>query len=293
MASRLTMLASGSSGNACLLQADGFGLLIDAGLGPRLLAQRLRAVGAAWDKIHAALLTHTHSDHWNERTLAQLFKLRIPLYCHPGHVRSLRECSPAFLELQAARLVRCFENGQRLRLTAGVHCRPLEVRHDSTPTFAFRFECQADLFSSAWSVGYASDLGTWDASVVAAFSDVDVLALEFNHDVPLQRASGRPPHLIARVLGDYGHLSNEQAAALLREIMRNSSPRRLQHLVQLHLSRDCNRPLLAARAAKSILDQLQSNARIHTASPEGTSPILCGQRSVAGKAAGCSVADAL
>ena len=51
---------------------------------------------------------------------------------------------------------------------------------------------------------------------------MDALALEFNHDVALQYASGRSPRLIQRVLGDRGHLSNEQAAALLGEVLRRS-----------------------------------------------------------------------
>jgi glyoxylase-like metal-dependent hydrolase (beta-lactamase superfamily II) len=59
---RFTVLASGSGGNASLLEADGFGLLLDAGLGPRQLAGRLAAVGASWQQVHAVLLTHTHSD---------------------------------------------------------------------------------------------------------------------------------------------------------------------------------------------------------------------------------------
>ena len=60
---RFAMLASGSSGIAGWLQVGSYGILIDAGLGPRLLAQRLSAVGASWRQISAVLLTHTHGDH--------------------------------------------------------------------------------------------------------------------------------------------------------------------------------------------------------------------------------------
>ena len=71
MSLRFTVLASGSSGNASLIEADGFGLLLDAGLGPRILGGRLRQIGLSWSHVHAALLTHTHSDHWSDRTFAQ------------------------------------------------------------------------------------------------------------------------------------------------------------------------------------------------------------------------------
>src|SRR5262245_15662592 len=77
---QFTVLASGSGGNASLIDADGFGVLLDVGLGPRQLAARLAAAGADWKHVHAVLLTHTHSDHWNETTLNHLLKLKIPLY---------------------------------------------------------------------------------------------------------------------------------------------------------------------------------------------------------------------
>src|SRR5947209_5318536 len=93
---QFTVLASGSGGNASLLEADGFGLLLDVGLGPRQLAGRLAAARASWAKVHAVLLTHTHSDHWNERTLAHLHRHGIPLYCHAGHHEGLRAYSEAF-----------------------------------------------------------------------------------------------------------------------------------------------------------------------------------------------------
>ncbi len=132
-----------------------------------------------------------------------------------------------------------------------MRCLPLELRHDGGPTFGFHFSGQADLFGPAWAVGYAADLGSWDGDLAAALSDVDLLALEFNHDVAMQRSSGRRPQLIARVLGDDGHLSNEQAAALFRATLGRSTQRRLRTLVQLHLSRECNRPHLAQRAGSS------------------------------------------
>ena len=101
--------------------------------------------------------------------------------------------------------------------------------------------------------GYATDLGTWQSSLAEALANVDILALEFNHDVAMEKSSGRDPQLIARVLGDAGHLSNEQAAALVREVLLRSQPNRMRHLVQLHMSRQCNRPTLARAVAERVL----------------------------------------
>ena len=85
MGLRFTVLASGSGGNASLVEAEGFGVLIDAGLGPRQLGARLASAGRSWSAVHAVLLTHTHSDHWKDRTLAHLQRRGVPFYCHPSH----------------------------------------------------------------------------------------------------------------------------------------------------------------------------------------------------------------
>jgi phosphoribosyl 1,2-cyclic phosphodiesterase len=264
---RFTVLASGSGGNASLLEAGGFGLLLDAGLGPRQLAARLTAAGQSWHAVHALLLTHTHSDHWHDRTFAHLHRRNLPLYCHRGHQIALEAYSSAFAALRSANLIRLFDE-EEFPLAPGLRCRPLPLRHDGGPTFGFRFEAAPDLFGSTCSLAYLADLGSWNADLASALIDVDALALEFNHDVTLEHASGRSARLIARVIGDEGHLSNEQAAGLLREVLRLSTPGRLKHVVQLHLSQDCNRPHLALAAARAILDAHKHAAEVQTASQD-------------------------
>lgn len=248
---RFTVLASGSSGNAAFIEFDGFGLLIDFGLGPRLLASRLRAVGSTHQQIDAVLLTHTHSDHWNERTATHLQQNKVPLFCHADHLRHLEAISPAIAELNKSRLVHCYEAETDLTLGPGLRVRALPVSHDADPTFGFRLEAPNET-GDATVLCYAADLGTWTDDLARAFADADLLALEFNHDVGLQHSSGRPRELIQRVLGNTGHLSNEQAADLVREVINLSEPGRLRHLVQLHLSRECNRPALAIRAVQAL-----------------------------------------
>jgi phosphoribosyl 1,2-cyclic phosphodiesterase len=261
---RFTVLASGSAGNASLVQGDNFGFLIDIGLGPKQMAERLGKIGQSWSAVRAVVLTHTHSDHWKDATLSFLLRRHIPLYCHTGHQAVLQRHGSAFTAMQDAGLMRSFEAGEELLLSQGMRCRPLPVRHDSGPTFGFRVEGPPDLFGRATAIAYAADLGCWDEELVDQMADVDLLALEFNHDVTLERASGRAAHLIRRVLGDEGHLSNDQAAELVKAVI-GRSPGRLRHLVQLHLSHDCNRQHLARKAARAALTEMASAARVHTA----------------------------
>lgn len=274
MATRFAVLASGSGGNATLVETNGFGVLIDVGLGPRDLARRLTAVGASWRHVHAVLLTHTHSDHWNDRTLAHLRRHGIPLICHPSHQAMLRDHGEAFAGLLADGLVRTYETGVEHELSPQLRCRPLPLPHDGGATFSFRLEARSDLFGEPTVIAYAADLGSATPELVPAFRDAAILALEFNHDIALECTSARSPRLIARVLGDHGHLSNDQAAGLLREIVQTAPPGCPSHVVQLHLSRDCNHPELARNAALAALADIASPPALHTASQDEPGPIL-------------------
>jgi phosphoribosyl 1,2-cyclic phosphodiesterase len=266
MPARFTVLASGSSGNATLLEVGGFGLLIDCGLGPRHLASRLIAVGASWDKVHAVILTHTHGDHWKDLTLAHLRSKRIPVYAHPAQLDFLATAAAAFHSLHSASLTRTYIADRSLELAPGLTCRPVRVSHDSDPTFAFRLDYHdRDGDGPAWAVGYASDLGCGSPELVEAFAGVDLLAIEYNHDERMERNSPRPAYLVQRVLGDSGHLSNRQAADLTRDIAVRSGPGFPHHLVQLHLSRDCNHPVLAESAGRNALADLNPSACVTTA----------------------------
>jgi L-ascorbate metabolism protein UlaG (beta-lactamase superfamily) len=274
MSLQFTVLASGSAGNATLLQVSGFSLLLDAGLGPRQLDSRLKHVGSSLAQIQAVLLTHTHSDHWRNTTLVHLARKGIPLFCHGDHQRELLGYASAFATLLENKLVRLFSADEVLLLGPGLRCRPIALRHDAGATFGFRFELDESPTCRRCSLAYAADLGTWDADLAQALADVDLLALEFNHDVDMQHASGRAPDLIARILGEEGHLSNAQAANLVQEILRRSPPGRLRHIVQLHLSRECNRPDLAAEAALSALMELGVSISLHTACQDAPLPTV-------------------
>jgi len=289
------MLASGSSGNAGWLQVGSHCLLIDAGLGPRRLAERLSAVGTHWRQVSAVLLTHTHGDHWKEKTFNHLLKHHIPLFCHSYHRDYLMTASFTFAKMEAKGLVHSYEAGQELPLGARLRCLPLALHHDDRATFGFRFdifpECHAfaagqdpnhlaetlqgrESMPPILSMAYLADLGCWDHELALALKEIDLLALEFNHDVTMERNSNRSEHLIERVLGDYGHLSNEQAAELLDTILQHSPPKRLQHLVQLHVSRECNRTMLAVQTARTVRARHDARFHIHTALQSQAGPSL-------------------
>ncbi len=105
-------------------------------------------------------------------------------------------------------------------------------------------------------------------------ADVDVLGVEFNHDVTLQRNSGRAPYLIARNLGDRGHLSNAQGAGLVSAVLGRSAPGSVRHVVLLHLSDQCNRPSLALKEARGAVRAAGRRVAVHAARQSEAYPNL-------------------
>ena len=266
MSGRITVLGSGSSGNATLIEAGQFGILVDCGFNQREIANRLQQIGRSWSNVRAVVLTHTHSDHWNKFALQHLRSLGIPLYLHPQHREYLKDCD-AFVPLQAAGLLREYLPAFPFEL-GPIRATAIRVCHDSEPTLAFRFDTED------WAYGHASDLGCIDEHLIDLFEGIDALGLEFNHDVPMQRRSKRPRFLVERVLSDDGHLSNEQAAALLG----TGEFCNLQAVIQLHLSRECNTPELAKRAGLQVLERVSPRTLLVTSEQAWPSkPIVLGE----------------
>jgi phosphoribosyl 1,2-cyclic phosphodiesterase len=273
MTLQFAVLGSGSRGNSTLVcEENGAGLLIDVGLGPRVLDQRLESVGSAWSRIRAVILTHTHGDHLDPATLPALARHGVALYCHEAHRAELAD-EPGFEQLEGQGLVRYYD-GSPFLSPCGFRVEPIALRHDGGPTFGFRIESVSRRRSRAVGVGYVADTGSWTERVAESLTDVDVLGVEFNHDVAMQRASGRSPALIARVLSDRGHLSNRQAAELVRCIIARSRRDRVGHLVLLHLSEQCNRPELAIHEAREVIEQTGRRILIHAARQAPAHPNL-------------------
>ena len=235
---RLCCLGSGSGGNAWVIEARS-GLfatrvLLDNGFGPRQLDRRLARAGLAAGDLDAVLLTHEHADHVGG-IVALLARVGMPLITSPGTLRAAGFGG----DESRARTVRAGE----VLAVGDLEIRPFAVPHDAAQPLHFCFS------DGATRLGLVTDLGCPTPSVAAALAELHTLVLECNHDVEMLERGSYPPFLKARIGGDHGHLSNEQAAELL-DLIPGQKPRRV---IAAHLSRSNNRPELARQALAAVL----------------------------------------
>lgn len=252
---RFAVLGSGSSGN-CTYIGDGHsGVLIDCGLSTRQILARMAAVGLEGAPIDAVLITHEHSDHVGaaavlSRRLTKSGGKRVPFFLTGGTRESLRpETTPDGAEIVPANVA--FSIGRLL-------VEPFSVPHDTLDPVAWRV-----CVEGRWA-GVITDLGRGTALVAEKLRSLSAGVLEFNHDLDLLMEGPYPWSLKQRIRSSHGHLSNEQAAGLLRDGL---GPE-LRHLVLGHLSKENNAPGRARAAADALLAELGAEIEVHVASQD-------------------------
>ncbi len=234
---RLTPLASGSKGNATLIQWQNNCLLIDCGPNAKTLDARLDDLGLTGADLTAIIVTHEHSDHING---APVFARRhnLPIYMSRGtymaasHKFNGQE-SIAFFDIHSS-----FE-------LEGLHIHPFPVPHDARENCAFTFSLEKDADEH---LGYLTDCGHITPHIVEALQACTHLALEANHCPKMLQVGPYPAQLKKRVGGDYGHLANEQAAALLQALPQ------VEDVRLMHLSEQNNAPEKALEIIRQAAD---------------------------------------
>ena len=245
------VLASGSSGNATLVRVGGPGgrvMLMDAGIGPRTMGKRLGGTGVELSDVEAVCVTHLDQDHFRPTWVPTLVKRGIAVYLARRHLRSLETADPRGW-LRAEGLVRVIDDGDAAEPVGGVRVRAVRLPHDWKGSTGYVVRAGAAGGWGGQSLGYATDLGRVPEALVEAFAGVDILAIESNYDRRMQVESPRPAVLKKRIMGGYGHLSNDEALDAAHRVMRASGgngggPSRV---VLLHRSRQCNSPACIRR----------------------------------------------
>ncbi len=217
---KFASLGSGSRGNATLIEAADTCIMVDCGFSIKETEKRLARLGKQANQINAILVTHEHTDHISG--VARFArKYSIPVWLTPGTWRSgkLENIEPAgFIDSHSEFTIET------------LLVKPFPVPHDALEPCQFVFsdgECK---------VGVLTDFGSITPHIIEMLNGVDALMLECNHDREILLNGHYPESLKRRVVGDYGHLSNDQACEILSRIDRS----RLQVLVATHLSEKNN-----------------------------------------------------
>lgn len=215
-------------------------MLIDAGISTKRIALHLRELGLSLEDLDGICVTHEHSDHIQGLPLLNK-KHGIPLYGNAGTIQSLAH-KKKFEDLKW----RVFSNGQSFEI-GDLSFHPFSIPHDAYDPVSYVVQA-GDI-----RIGFATDIGLATRLVKHQLSGCHVLILETNHDRILLEESQRPWSLKQRICGRQGHLSNEEAAAMLKEI---AGPE-LQQIYLAHISQDCNQWALAESTIRLTLKDLQ------------------------------------
>jgi phosphoribosyl 1,2-cyclic phosphodiesterase len=247
MAVTVSVLGSGSRGNATFVKTDGIRILIDAGMSRKEIAKRLEAIGEDPDGVDAVLVTHEHNDH--SVGLKTLVKdLPIQVFMTWGTITALHGDE---YELNGANIVPVLP-GVPFKI-ADTEIMPFSVPHDAAQPVAFSLTC------GGVKVSQLTDIGCLPDHVADRLRGSQMLILESNHDLEMLRAGPYPWVLKQRLMGRYGHLSNTAVARFIREQYDGEA----DHVVLAHLSSKNNHPEIARQeAALALRDRRLSTVRL-------------------------------
>jgi phosphoribosyl 1,2-cyclic phosphodiesterase len=250
---RVTVLGSGSEGNATLIEAGGTAVLVDAGFSGRDLERRLGEVGVAPESIEGIIVTHDHGDHTRGMgVLARRFGTALYLT-----ERTAEACAAL---LTGEEDVHSYASTGTFRIGA-LEIDAFLTVHDAADPVAVALREVA----TGEKVGIATDIGRPTAAVRAALAGCHVLVLEANHDDALLWRGPYPWSVKQRIASSHGHLSNRASAQLARELHHPG----LAAVVLAHLSQHCNDAGLAQFAVARALDRLKWDGTLVVAGQEG------------------------
>ncbi len=242
----ISLLASGSKGNAVAVRKNGYTILIDAGLSGRELSRRMSKARIDESSVQSLFISHDHSDHTRGAGVV-CRKFNIPLFISKVSFGAVKKIIGKISK------VNFFENGESLQFRDLI-IKPFSVPHDSEASSCFRIEDkERDV-----SLVILTDLGFPTKLVKEKIKNASTIVLECNHDHNRLINGSYPWHLKQRIKGKKGHLSNKQAGALLREVMHTG----LKNVILAHLSEENNAPELAYESMQEILSEAQSTANL-------------------------------
>jgi len=227
---QLYSLGSGSSGNAFLVDTGEVALLLDCGVGVRVVQSAVRDLGVA-DRLAGIVVSHEHIDH--VRAVDSTIKRHgVPVITTRGTYGAMRWTHSGVHHASGQR----YEDGS-------IEISFIGVTHDAAEP------CGFVIAADGMRIALFTDLGHASQDVFDAVSSADIIVIESNYDDGMLRRGPYPAHLKRRISGPSGHLSNDDCAMVLA----SSVTERTRAVWLAHLSDKNNRPDIAEATAREAL----------------------------------------
>ena len=234
-------LYSGSSGNSIFIASDNAKVLIDAGLAGKKIDEALKHIGEEASSIDGIFITHEHIDHIKGVGVLSR-KYDIPIYANDN--------TWAVMEKNIGKIKE--HNIRIMDRRSSITINDLEIRSFNIPHDA--------IAPVGYTVSYAgknasvvTDFGVFTEEIRDNIIDSDIILLESNHDINMLRMGPYPYNLKLRVLGENGHLSNEDCGNAIVSLIKSDKKKQI---MLGHLSGTNNHPDLAYQ---TVVDVLSAN----------------------------------
>lgn len=228
-------LYSGSSGNCQFIRSENTAILIDAGLSGKKIQQEIINIGEDPKKINALFVTHEHSDHvQGVGILSRRFD--IPVYANEKTWEAMK---PIIGDIKSHNM-KIIEDDVEV---GDLFIQSFDISHDAVKPVGY------NVYYKNKKISMVTDTGCVNDNILNSIMDSDILLVESNHDEDMVLIGPYPWILKRRVLGDFGHMSNDTAGNLISKVVKRGN-----EIVLLgHLSKENNFPQLAFKTVENIL----------------------------------------
>lgn len=253
---KISVLASGSTGNITYIESDKIKILVDCGFSGKKAIELLKQIDRRPEDLNAILVTHEHSDHIKGvGILARKYNLDIY-----ANQKTWTAMEPKLGKLN---LEQKHHFDMDKTLTIGdIDVSSFGVSHDAVDPQFYTFQKNDKRFVMLTDTGYVSD------KMREYVKNADAYLFESNHDLSMLRMGRYPWSLKQRIIGDKGHLSNEDGALALAEIVGE----RTKRVYLGHLSKENNLKEIAHSTVEEILMQKDTGVG-HTYNLFDTDPV--------------------
>ena len=240
--------SSGSSGNCYLIKTEETAILIDAGISAKKTLTGLDRTNTPRENVKAIFLTHEHRDHIEGARVLMKKLNNAAIYASRGTIEGVLrfDSKQKYSFAKEVSEERRFVIAPKEAITVGsITIYAFRTLHDAAEPYGYFIASEKN------SIALLTDTGNVSEEMLEFIADADILVLESNHDTDLLRAGRYPYFLKQRILSDFGHLSNNQAAAVLLRLFGYCDKKRLVFLA--HLSEENNAPAIAERTVLMAL----------------------------------------